>query len=270
MAGERRKADIYLESTGVVVTTSTFKPGDVFARHTHDEGQFAYAVSGGISMFTDKGNWIVPAQRAIWVPANIGHEMHMHGAVTMLNTFIEHKSAKLAALPPSCQVYGVSALLRHLFDAMLALPSGMSARRARLESILLDELSGMPRLPLSVPLPQDPRLSKACRRMLDAPTQSISIDAMAKMANMSRRAFTRLFREATGVSFVVWRQQVCVLEALSRLSQGESVKDISADLGYSSTSAFTATFKLLLGDTPVRYLARYRELTLSSEAGNWA
>jgi len=268
MADERQKADMDLDSIGVVVTTRTFKPGDVFARHTHDEGQFAYAVSGGISMFTDKGNWIVPAQRAIWVPAYIGHEMHMHGAVTMLNTFIEHKSAALAALPPYCQVYGVSALLRHLFDAMLALPGGTSARRARLESTLLDELSGMPRLPLSVPLPQDPRLSRACRHMLDAPTQAMSINEMAKMANMSRRTFTRQFREATGVSFVVWKQHVCVLEALSRLSQGASVKDVSADLGYSSTSAFSATFKFLLGDAPVRYLARYRELTLSSDASS--
>jgi len=102
--------------------------------------------------------------------------------------------------------------------------------------------------------------------MLDAPTQAISIDEMANIANMSRRTFTRQFREATGVSFVVWRQQVCVLEALSRLSQGASVKDVSADLGYSSTSAFSATFKLLLGDAPVRYLARYRELTVLSGA----
>uniref|UniRef100_E1TKB7 Transcriptional regulator, AraC family n=1 Tax=Burkholderia sp. (strain CCGE1003) TaxID=640512 RepID=E1TKB7_BURSG len=254
------------ECLGVVVTTREFKAGEIFARHRHDEGQFAYAVTGGVSMFTDKGNWIVPAQRAIWVPANVGHEMHMHGAVTMLNTFIQQRSAIRAALPPYCQVYGVSALLRHLFDAMLTLPSGAGARRSRLESTLLDELSRMPKLPLSVPLPQDPRLTKACRHMLDAPTQAISIDEMANIANMSRRTFTRQFREATGVSFVVWRQQVCVLEALSRLSQGASVKDVSADLGYSSTSAFSATFKLLLGDAPVRYLARYRELTVLSGA----
>jgi transcriptional regulator GlxA family with amidase domain len=182
----------------------------------------------------------------------------------MLNTFIGHGAVRLAELPPSCQVYGVSALLRQLFDAMLALPTGARARRARLEAILLDELSGMPRLPLSVPLPQDPRLSKACRYLLDAPTQAMSIEEMAALANMSRRTFTRQFREATGVSFVAWKQQVCVLEALSRLSQGASVKDVSVDLGYSSTSAFSAAFKLLLGDAPVRYLSRYGALTLSS------
>lgn len=245
-------------ATDVAVTARTFKAGEVFARHWHEEGQFAYAATGGISMFTDEGNWVVPAQRAIWVPANIGHEMHMHGPVTMLNTFIGPRAAQLAALPSHCQVFGVSALLRHLFDAMLGLPVNAGAKRARLEAVLLDEMSGMPRLPFSVPLPQDPRLSRACRHMLDAPMQTISIDEMARLANVSRRTFTRQFREATGLSFVVWRQHVCVLEALSRLSQGASVKDVSVDLGYSSTSAFSAAFKQLLGEPPVRYLSQYR------------
>ncbi|WP_184005207.1 MULTISPECIES: helix-turn-helix domain-containing protein [unclassified Paraburkholderia] len=255
-----------VESTAIDVTALKFRPGDVFGRHSHDEGQFAYAATGCVSVFTDKGNWIVPAHRAIWVPSQISHEMHMHGSVTMLNTFIGHDAARMAALPPSCQVYGVSDLLRQLFDAMLALPTGARMRRARLEAILLDELSGMPRLPLSVPVPQDPRLSKACRYLLDAPTQAMSIEKMANLANMSRRTFTRQFREATGVSFVAWKQQVCVLDALSRLSQGASVKDVSVDLGYSSTSAFSAAFKLLLGDAPVRYLSRYGALTLSSNS----
>jgi AraC-like DNA-binding protein len=245
-------------ATNVAVTTRTFKAGEVFARHSHEEGQFAYAATGGISMFTDEGNWIVPAQRAIWVPASVGHEMHMHGPVTMFNTFIGPRAAQLAALPSHCQVFGVSALLRHLFDAMSELPTDAGAKRARLAAVLLDEMSEMPRLPFSVPLPQDPRLSRACRRMLDAPTQTISIDEMARLANVSRRTFTRRFREATGLSLVVWRQHVCVLEALSRLSQGASVKDVSVDLGYSSTSAFSAAFKRLLGEPPVRYCSRYQ------------
>ena len=31
---------------------------------------------------------------------------------------------------------------------------------------------------------------------------------------MSRRAFTRLFRRETGMSFMAWRQQACLLCAL--------------------------------------------------------
>jgi AraC-like DNA-binding protein len=249
---------------GVRVTSRHFGTGEVFARHTHTDGQFAFAVTGGISMFTDNGNWIVPAQTAIWVPANVGHEMHMHGTVTIFNTYIGPDATRVAALPPHCQAFGVSTLLHHLFDAMVSASPQAHCRRQRIEALLLDELSCMPRLPLSIPLPQEPRLARACRQFLDCPSQAILIDQMAKTANMSRRTFTRQFRDALGVSFATWKQQVCVLVALSRLGAGAAVKDVAIDLGYSSASAFSLAFRQLLGDSPMRYLTRYLETTIAS------
>jgi AraC-like DNA-binding protein len=250
----------------VLVTSRHFAAGEVFERHTHADGQFAFALTGGISMLTDNGNWIVPAQTAIWVPAHVGHEMHMHGTVTIFNTYIGPDATRVAALPAHCQAFGVSPLLRHLFDAMVAVSPQAHRRRQRIEALLLDELSCMPRLPLSVPLPQDPRLARACREFLDFPNQGVLIDQMAQTANMSRRTFTRKFRDAIGVSFACWKQQVCILVALSRLGAGASVKDVALDLGYSSTSAFSLAFRQLLGESPVRYLARYLEMTTASSA----
>ncbi len=72
---------------------------------------------------------------------------------------------------------------------------------------------------------------------------------------MSRRNFTRLFREQTGMSFGEWRQQACLLAALTRLGQGEPVTHVAMELGYSSTSAFTVAFRRALGSSPSRYLA---------------
>ena len=253
-------------SEGVRVTARHFGAGEVFAHHTHADGQFAFAVTGGISMITDNGNWIVPAQTAIWVPANVGHEMHMHGTVTIFNTYIGSDATRVAALPSHCQAFGVSTLLRHLFDAMVAASPAAHRRRQRIEALLLDELSCMPRLPLSIPLPQEPRLSRACREFLDCPSQAIRIDQMAQTAHMSRRTFTRQFRDAIGVSFATWKQQVCVLVALSRLCAGASVKDVALDLGYSSTSAFSLAFRQLLGESPMRYLTRYVKTTIASSA----
>lgn len=64
---------------------------------------------------------------------------------------------------------------------------------------------------------------------------------------MSRRTFTRLFREQTGISFVEWRQQACLLMAVVRLGNGEPVTRVATDLGYSSPSAFTGVFRRVLG-----------------------
>ncbi|AZD75879.1 AraC family transcriptional regulator [Pseudomonas chlororaphis] len=241
-----------------VVTLREYPSGTVFARHTHSRGQFAYAATGSLKMFTDLGNWVVPPQRALWVPAGVSHEMHMRGDVTMLNTYLDATAASRVGLPEHCQVFAVSPLLRHLFEAALVIDpeQASTVRNQCVLTLLVDEIGAMPQLPLSAPLPAESRLARSCQRFLEAPTQNISISEMADWSSMSRRTFTRNFREQTGMSFVAWRQQVCLLEAMSRLSNGSSITEVAIDLGYSSPSAFTSVFRRNLGDSPGRYLAR--------------
>jgi AraC-like DNA-binding protein len=71
---------------------------------------------------------------------------------------------------------------------------------------------------------------------------------------MSRRNFTRMFRQETGLSFVEWRQQACLVAALPRLGAGETVTSVAMALGYDNPAAFTAMFKRLLGVPPRRYV----------------
>jgi AraC-like DNA-binding protein len=80
------------------------------------------------------------------------------------------------------------------------------------------------------------------------------LDTAAAEAGMSRRTFTRLFRAQSGVSFGEWRQQVCLLAAIERLSMGQPVTHVALDLGYASPSAFAAAFRRVLGETPSQYV----------------
>jgi AraC-like DNA-binding protein len=91
--------------------------------------------------------------------------------------------------------------------------------------------------------------------MLDAPALDLDIDAVAAKAGMSRRHFTRTFRQQTGMSYAAWRQQACLLAALTRLGRGQSITDVAVELGYGSASAFTAAFRRVLGEPPSRYIA---------------
>jgi AraC-like DNA-binding protein len=70
---------------------------------------------------------------------------------------------------------------------------------------------------------------------------------------MSRRTFTRIFRSETGVTFATWRQNVRLIEAMSRLSTGQSVTAVALDVGYNSPSAFTAMFRRAFGVPPRQY-----------------
>jgi methylphosphotriester-DNA--protein-cysteine methyltransferase len=58
---------------------------------------------------------------------------------------------------------------------------------------------------------------------LAKPNSRDTIDDWAVAVHMSRRAFTRLFRQETGMSLSAWRQQAIVVVALSRLLSGEIV-----------------------------------------------
>lgn len=63
----------------------------------------------------------------------------------------------------------------------------------------------------------------------------------------------RHFRKETGMSFVQWRQQLRILEALRRLGRKEPVTTVAIELGYDSPNAFISMFKKALGHTPGRY-----------------
>lgn len=240
----------------LIATARDYAAGERFPDHQHARGQFAYAARGAISVYTPQGSWLVPPQRACWVPAQLSHGMRMHGAVTMHNVFVAPDAIARMGLPQHCQVLDATPLLRQLLaEAVTADALYVEASRAgRLMALLLDEIAAMAPLPLSAPLPQDARLARLCMALLEQPSLDSGLDAMAARAGMSRRTFTRQFRAQTGLGFAQWRQQACLLAAITRLAEGQPVTTIALDLGYASPSAFTAAFRRVLGRAPSDYL----------------
>ncbi|CAN0628030.1 AraC family transcriptional regulator [Burkholderia multivorans] len=240
----------------VVVTSNNYPAGLTFPMHGHRRGQFAFASCGAISVATPKGHWIVPPKRAFWIPAGAMHEMTMNGPVTMLNAFVSDEAVRKAKIPAHCCVYGVSSLLERLLDEAIDLPAlyDIDGRDGKLMGLLVAEIAGMRQLSLNAPLPADPRLVRMCRRLFQAPSITCDLDTIAAETGMSRRTLTRLFRAQTGVSFGEWRQQVCLLVAIERLSLGQPVTRVALDLGYASPNAFSAAFRRVLGKAPSQYM----------------
>jgi AraC-like DNA-binding protein len=250
---------IHYEDTprDVVATGNDYSAGLVLPTHKHKRGQCLYAINGVLTVTTSEGSWVVPPYRALWIPASVAHAVHMGGVTSTRSAYVLPEAAAKAGLPLHCTVISVSPLLHALLSEAVDLPAEyvLGSRDDRLMRLLLDEIARMPALPLNTPLPQDPRLARLCRALLDSPTLEIDIDTMAREAGMSRRSFTRLFRSQTGTSFSHWRQQACLLAALVRLGRGEAVTHVAMELGYGSTSAFTAAFRRTLGAPPSHYLA---------------
>ena len=238
-----------------------FPDGFVIAPHRHERAQLLYARVGTMRVVTDDGTWVVPPLRALWIPAATEHEIRMCGAVAMRTLYVAPTAAPW--LPARCTVIEVSGLLRELILEAMREPVEyrLDGRTTLVMALLIEELRRAETVPLRIPMPRDRRLLALCRALLDRPASDDSLERWAERVHASSRTLSRLFRHETGMSFVAWRQQVRLAEALSRLALGQPVGAVARDLGYASASAFSAMFRRALGATPRLYLQRAGRVT---------
>ena len=248
-------ADYQRVARPVAVLVDEYEEGFVDPKHSHERSQLIYASSGVMSVATNQGSYIIPPQRAVWVPGRVEHEVHCRSHVSLRTLYIDADTRE--ELPSTCRVIAVPNLLRELIleAAELPIEYDVDGRDGRIMDLILDEIIAIPDARLHVPMPSSERLAKICVQILNDPARNDVIDELANSARCSRRTFTRLFRKETGMSFATWRQQVRLLEALSRLAAGQSVTRVAFDIGYNSQSAFTAMFHRVFGATPTDYLA---------------
>lgn len=232
-----------------------YASGFQIPRHHHGKGQIVYARTGVMTVVTLEGSWVVPPQRAVWVPGRTEHEIRMSGDVEMRTVYLDDDAAR--GLPTHCCVLTVSPLLRELILSSVALPQlyPLGGPEERLASVLLDEIRDMRVAPLHLPLPRDPRLAQISDALRRDPGDARDLEAWSRVVAASPRTLARLFRRETGLTFGRWRQQLRLLRALEWLAGGRSVTEIGLSLGYDSTSAFVAMFRRNLGCTPGRYFA---------------
>ncbi|MDX6752606.1 helix-turn-helix transcriptional regulator [Geminicoccaceae bacterium 1502E] len=227
--------------------------------HSHASAQLIYAISGVVGVTTSRGTWIVPPNRAVWVPAEVEHATRSYGPVQFRAVFVPCGTD--CALPRECCVVAVSPLLRELVLRLVAL-EGAGKRgpfAQRVSQLLVEELSFHGIQPLSLPMPQDARLAALCAELRSDPARRTTLEQAAASLGMSRRTFMRTFLRETGLSFGRWLQQARLMEALPLLARGRSVLSVALDCGYQSPSAFAATFRRSLGTSPRDYFSGKRD-----------
>lgn len=236
----------------VVLFASAYPNGHVVDAHSHRRFQLLYVRTGTMQLETEFGAWIVPPGFAVWIPPNVVHQLRTIN-VTTCNLYFREKAVSPA--PKRCQVVEVSPLLRELINEALSVPVLYEPRSRdwQLMKTLLQEAVIQPVVPLHLPMPRDERLAKLCRAFFKAPTVASTPAQWAGQLHISGRTFYRRFVAGTGITFVNWRQQACVISAMARLSLGDSVTRVALDMGYESPSSFSAMFKKATGHSPSVY-----------------
>lgn len=214
--------------------------------HRHDDHQIAYAASGVLSVTTDRGHWIAPATRAIWVPAGTVHEHRAYGPTDLHLVGLPHNPIGLEV--PA--VLAVGPLLRELIIAYTADPADTSDARRRLRSVLLDQLELSPQQPIRLPVATDPRLAAVCAILYADPAEGRALAQLGHEVGAAERTLSRLFRQEFAMTFPQWRTQLRLHHALIQLAEDEPVTTVAYRCGWSSPSAFIDVFRRTFGQTP--------------------
>jgi AraC-like DNA-binding protein len=257
---QKRQAGVF-EKLGsrrcaILTLSQNYPPGHVIPLHFHDRDQLVYASRGVMTVHTNDGSWVVPPDRAVWIPARVAHTIHMSGAVSMRTLYFQPKLAK--ALLRRCCVVNVPPLLKELIlracdDAELR---RTVPRHNHLVAVILDQLEAIETVPLQLPNPADPRAARVAQALRKDFSDPAPLAAVCRTAGASKRTIERLFQSETGMSLGRWRQQLKLTRGMQVLAEGEKVTTAALDAGYSTPSAFIAAFKKILGVSPKSYFQR--------------
>jgi AraC-like DNA-binding protein len=219
-----------------------------FAPHRHPVHQLSWATEGTVSISTAAGAWVLPATRALWIPAGVEHAVDVSGPAVFRAVHVDRSPHGWGA--PT--VVAVTPLLREL-AGYLADPALPGDARRRAEAVLLDLLRPVSAAALDVPMPADPRARAVAEALLADPADPRGLAAWGRAAGASGRTLARAFTAETGLSFGRWRTNARLRAALFLLAARTPVAVVARRVGYSTPSAFIAAFRAALGVSPGAY-----------------
>lgn len=113
------------------------------------------------------------------------------------------------------------------------------------------------------PVPQthsDNRFSQVLEWITENLEKEHSIDSLAQRAAMSRRNFTRHFRQATGTSVKQWLLGQRLAHAQRMLESGDaSIEVVAMEAGFGSALSLRQHFRSAFRTSPSTYRASFRE-----------
>lgn len=220
-----------------------YEQSSCITRHSHRFGQLLRPLSGALKICMSSGAWIVPASYALWVPPDWSHEVFISPG-TELSTVCYPEGA------PRCAETLVWAEMWPGCTDVFDVPFVVQVPEDRISAS--KEKSEMLQEPIL--LPTDRRARRVALSVLSGHHVEFTLEQWGGFAGASARTIARAFEREVGEGFRRWRMRVQMIDAISLLSHGVTVKSTSYALGYGHPSAFIKAFFDFTGRTPSRYL----------------
>jgi AraC-like DNA-binding protein/mannose-6-phosphate isomerase-like protein (cupin superfamily) len=223
--------------------------------HSHDRAQFSYRIEGYSIVQAGGRRIFLPPGRGVWIPAGVEHEVTCRGPAAYNAFYVDIEAIPQ---PAEVRVITISPLLHALVEALLEETETSSiVRRQSLSNLVLDEIGRARDIGAISPLmPRSPRLRTICDALYKKPSQPLDLDGWAALASMSRRTFTRAFREETGLSPGEWHHQLRMHHVDGWLERGVPLQEVAYRLGYANTASLTRAYARAYGTPPRRNSGR--------------
>src|SRR3978361_2044612 len=72
----------------IVVRSREYENGHVVPPHAHQRAQLIFAATGVMEVTAANGMFLVPPQRAVWVPSKVCHQMRARGRVALRTVYV--------------------------------------------------------------------------------------------------------------------------------------------------------------------------------------
>ena len=250
--------------------------------HHHPFHELVVAVAGrGIHPVAEKSYGLLPGDTLL-LPGNTFHQARPDRTTPLEICFVCFTNQHLHDLVPA----GIGTMFlqaeadKHYFhrppedvareNLELAQMLGIEMARQRpfgqdkIGVILAQLLLNHCRATVSSTTPESPHITPIrdiCDRISDNPAKPISVDQTAKLAGMSRAAFTRAFRRQTGMSLMEFVNAARIHRAMRLLAESElEISVVAIQSGYDNLGYFYRQFKHNTLYSPRKYRERMRNL----------
>jgi AraC-like DNA-binding protein len=220
--------------------------------HAHERHQLMYAFSGTLRLEAENGIYLLPPQRAAWIPAGVRHRTTLHnvlsGSIFFAPSLVRHGQA-------SVRIISAAPIVREMVQYALRWPPGRNPGDLLADSFfktlgLLCVEWIKEEVPFRLPVAKSRQITAAMEYTLKK-LESATLEGAAGVAALSPRQFRRRFLAESGI---VWRQfhhQAQMLRAMELLvSPQATVTNVAYEIGFNSLSAFAKSFTRFTGQSP--------------------
>lgn len=223
--------------------------------HAHQRHQLIYAFSGTLRLEAENGIYLLPPQRAAWIPAGVMHRTTLRNvlsaSVFFATTLVISDSDHIRIIP-------AAPLLREMVHYALRWPperppdDALAASFFTTLGLLCKEWS-QEETWFRLPAAKSKQITAAMEYTL-ANLERATLAEAAKTAALSPRQFRRRFLAESNIGWQQFHQQARMLRAMELLAAPQaSVTEVAYTIGFNSLSAFAKSFARFTGQSPNEY-----------------